>query len=189
MTIAGQTFTVNQAGATGGCSFSINPTSQNFAAGGGNGTVNVTTTASCSWMAVSNAGFIMITGGGSGTGSGVVSFSVAANTSSTPRSGTLTIAGQTFTVNQAGAASACSFTLNPVSKVFGRSGGSSTVSVTTSPGCAWTAVSNAPWITITGGASGSGSGVMSYTVSATTTTRTGTITIAGKTFTIKQSAF
>ncbi|HEY7545903.1 MAG TPA: BACON domain-containing carbohydrate-binding protein, partial [Blastocatellia bacterium] len=105
------------------------------------------------------------------------------------RSGTMTIAGQTFTVNQAGAASACNFMLNPVSKVFGRSGGSSTVSVTTSPGCAWTAVSNAPWITITGGASGSGSGVMSYTVSATTTTRTGTITIAGKTFTIKQSAF
>jgi hypothetical protein len=36
------------------------------------------------------------------TGSGTLSYSVAANTSTTSRSGTMTIAGQTFTVTQAG---------------------------------------------------------------------------------------
>ncbi len=191
MTIAGQTFTVNQAAAPGGggCSFSINPTSQNFTTGGGSGTVNVTTTQGCAWTAVSNAGFIMITAGASGTGSGMVSFTVVVNTSPSVRTGTMTIAGQTFTVIQD--ASACNYMLNPVNKVFGRSGGNSTVSVTAPAGCAWTAVSNASWITITGGASGSGNGAVSYTVSVNTTgtTRTGTMTIAGKVFTIKQSAF
>jgi hypothetical protein len=53
---------------------------------------------------VSNATFITVTAGASGTGSGTVSYSVAANTATTSRTGTLTIAGQTFTVTQAGAA-------------------------------------------------------------------------------------
>ena len=38
----------------------------------------------------------------SGTGSGTVSYSVAANSATTSRTGTMTIGGQTFTVNQAG---------------------------------------------------------------------------------------
>ena len=42
--------------------------------------------------------------GASGTGNGTVAFSIAANTGSTSRSGTLTVGGQTFTVTQAGAA-------------------------------------------------------------------------------------
>ncbi|GEM_PF-409650 len=191
MTIAGHTFTVNQAGAPGGggCSYSINPTNQSFPTGGGGGTVNVTTTTGCAWTAVSNAGFITITGGASGVGSGAVSFTVAPNTSSSARTGTMTIAGHTFTVNQA--ASACIYSISPGNKVFGRSGGSGTVNVTTTAGCNWTAVSNASWITVTTGASGSGSGMVSYTVSVNTTgsPRTGTVTIAGKVFTIKQSAF
>ena len=47
----------------------------------------------------SNAGFITMTSGASGTGNGVVGFSVAANTGAA-RNGTLTIAGNTYTVNQ-----------------------------------------------------------------------------------------
>ena len=44
-----------------------------------------------------------MTGGSSGTGNGTVSYTVAANTSTTARTGTLTIAGLTATVTQAGA--------------------------------------------------------------------------------------
>jgi hypothetical protein len=87
----------------GTCTFSISPTSASVAAGGGLGSVSVTATAGCSWTAVSNAAFITITAGASGTGNGTVSYSVAANTATTSRTGTLTIAGQTFTVTQAGA--------------------------------------------------------------------------------------
>ncbi|MEW6210552.1 MAG: S8 family serine peptidase [Acidobacteriota bacterium] len=189
VTIAGQTFTVTQSGAGGGCSFGIAPTSQNFASAGGLGTVNVTASSGCAWTAVSNAAFITITGGYGGSGSGVVSFSVAANASSS-RSGTMTIAGQTFTVTQNGGVT-CAYTIDPINRQLGRAGGSGTVTVTTSAGCAWTAVSNVGWITLTGSVAGSGNGAVSYTVLVNTSgkARTGTVTIAGKTLTIKQSAF
>ena len=51
---------------------------------------------------MSNATFITITAGSSGTGNGTVSYSVAANTGTASRNGTMTIAGLTFTVTQAG---------------------------------------------------------------------------------------
>src|ERR1051325_3560406 len=86
----------------GTCSFSINPTSASFAAGGGTGRVTGTTTAGCNWTAASNNSFITVTSGASGSGSGTVSYSVAANTGTASRNGTITIAGQTFTVTQAG---------------------------------------------------------------------------------------
>ncbi|HEX7331900.1 MAG TPA: M36 family metallopeptidase [Pyrinomonadaceae bacterium] len=86
----------------GTCSFSINPTSASFAAAGGSGTVTVTTQAGCNWTAASNSTFITVTSGASGSGSGTVTYSVAANTATTSRSGSLTIAGLTHSVTQAG---------------------------------------------------------------------------------------
>jgi parallel beta-helix repeat protein len=83
------------------CGFTLSPASLAFTRTGGAGNVNVTAPAGCNWTAESNDGFITITEGGSGTGSGSVTFQVAANTGASVRSGTLTIAGQTFTVYQA----------------------------------------------------------------------------------------
>ena len=83
------------------CTFSITPTSQLFGAAGGSGSVAVTAPAGCAWTAVSNASLAVITSGASGTGSGTVNYTVAPNAGIATRSGTLTIAGQTFTVNQA----------------------------------------------------------------------------------------
>src|SRR5215217_2426280 len=98
----------------GTCSFSINPTSGSFAVAGGSGSVTVTTTAGCSWTAVSNNSFIAITSGASGSGSGTVNYSVAANTSSLSRNGSLTIAGLTHSVSQAGTGGGCTNTIvNP----------------------------------------------------------------------------
>lgn len=97
------TAATNVPGDCGGtCTFSINPTSASSPAAGGSATVTVTATAGCTWSAVSNAGFIAITAGASGTGNGSVTYNVGANTATTSRTGTLTIAGQTFTVTQAG---------------------------------------------------------------------------------------
>jgi trimeric autotransporter adhesin len=81
------------------CTYSLSSSSQSFDATGGNGSVNVTTSTGCGWTATSNANFIGITSGASGTGNGTVSYNVAANTGAA-RSGTLTIGGKTFTVNQ-----------------------------------------------------------------------------------------
>jgi S-layer family protein len=85
---------------------SITPTSQAFPANGAtNQPVNVTAPTSVSWTAVSNdLSWITISSGNSGSGNGVVTFNVAANSvSGAPRRvGTMTIYGQTFTVLQGG---------------------------------------------------------------------------------------
>jgi hypothetical protein len=101
----------------------------------------------------------------------------------------MTIAGLTFTVNQAGAV-ACTFAISPTRATFQVDGGAASVSVTAPDGCAWTAASNATWITITSGASGSGDGTVMYSVTQYTgkpRNRNGTMTIAGQTVSIKQS--
>jgi hypothetical protein len=82
------------------CTYAIAPTSQTFTASGGTGgPVAVTTQSGCAWTAVSKASWITVTTGSSGSGSGSVTFSVAANTGG-DRMGTLTIAGLTFTVTE-----------------------------------------------------------------------------------------
>ncbi len=293
------------------CDYSITPTSQFFNAGGGTGSVMVNAPAGCAWTAASNSSFITITSGASGSGSGPVVFSVAANQIPAQRTGTMTIAGQTFTVTQAAAtpstialtsgvsqtgsvgaanpgacvllvgtqytiqvpsgasqlgvtlsgdqdvdlyvrfgqplavvngqivydyrsastgntesltltpASApplqagtyyigvnncsvntanftltatvttpqqCSYAISPTSQNIISGGGADSVNVSSGGGCAWTAASNAAWITITSGASGSGNGQVAYSVAAnnSATQRTGTMTIAGQTFTVTQ---
>jgi hypothetical protein len=87
------------------CVYSIAPLRKSFKASGGTGTVSVTTQEGCSWTAVSNdTGWIIITSGSSGIVTGKVSYTVAANTSTTSRTGIMTIAGETFTVTQEGSA-------------------------------------------------------------------------------------
>ena len=81
---------------------SISPTSANFAASGGVGTVSVTAPSGFNWTSTSNAPWIGIISG-SGNGNGSMTYSVFANTGPA-RSGTITVAGNLFTVNQAAAA-------------------------------------------------------------------------------------
>lgn len=185
MTIAGHMFTVNQDPASVSCTFSLSPPSESFGSSGGTGNLSVSGPDACSWTAVSNDSWITVTSGSSGSGDGTVSYSVAANPSTSPRSGTITIAALTFTVNQA---PPCGFSISPASEQFGPNGGTGSSSVIAPTGCAWTAVSNDSWITVTSAASGSGSGMVNYSVAASpgASSRTGTITIAGKTFTVSQ---
>jgi hypothetical protein len=86
------------------CSYTLGNTSATFGAGGGTGTVIVTktSTACASWTATSNTFWINVDAFASATVSGSVAYSIAANTSTNSRTGTLTIAGQTFAVTQAG---------------------------------------------------------------------------------------
>jgi len=106
LTIAGQTYQVTQEGNVV-CTYSISPTSASLAASGGTGSVSVTAPAGCTWTATSNYSWITVTSGASGSGNGTVNYFVAANTASTSRTGTMTIAGKTFTVTQAGAGPSC----------------------------------------------------------------------------------
>jgi len=191
VTVAGQTVTITQSavGMTT-CTFTIAPTAQNVSAAAGGVDVAVTTSGGCAWAATSGVPWITVVAGAAGTGSGTVSLAIAANTSG-GRNGTVTIAGQTFTVNQ-GASSGvglCAFSISTATQSFDAGGGNGTaVTVTAASGCAWTAVSNVPWITVTSGASGSGGGTVRFTVAANNgAARTGTLTIAGQTLTINQA--
>ena len=95
-----------------------------------------------------------------------------------------------MTVTQAGTAAVdCEFTVSPGAATFAANGGDGTVQVTASGGsCAWTAVSNVPWISVTS-SGGGGSGNLRYTVAANSgAARTGTLTVAGTTVTVTQPA-
>ncbi|MBN8725401.1 MAG: hypothetical protein J0M03_21025, partial [Acidobacteria bacterium] len=186
--ISNPSFTIN-AGGGPVCTFTIDPTNASFTSTGGTGNITVTASdPSCARTATSNAAFITVTSGASGTGSGTVSYTVATNSSTSSRTGTITVAGQTFTVNQAGAPG-CTFTLNPTSASFATRGGSGSITVTASSStCARTATSNAAFITITSGASGTGNGIVAYRVAVNNgAARTGTITVGDQTFTINQA--
>jgi uncharacterized protein (TIGR03437 family) len=81
------------------CTFTLSSSSLAIASKGGTGSVKVTAAGGCGWAATSNVDWIAITSGASGIGNGTVAFTVGASASGA-RTGTLTIAGKTFTVNE-----------------------------------------------------------------------------------------
>jgi len=172
------------------CDASISPTSAFFNySGGDNGTVNVTAPTGCNWTAISNNNdWIQIFNDDSGSGNGTVNYVVRGNSTGVARSGTLTIAGQTFTVVQ-NRASACTYELSPTVVSFSASGGTGSINVSTVSECAYQASSNQSWLTITAGSPHIGSGVVDYSVAPNPGPkgRAGKITIGNQTFNVKQT--
>jgi len=148
LTIAGTTFNVTQTALT--CTPEVSPTTQLFSSAPNYGGSTVTAAAGCTWTAVSNTQWITVTSGASGSGNGSVVFNVATNNSSNDRTGSLTIAGTTFTVSQLASNATCTASISPVSQSFTSSAGAGSVSVTAPTGCVWIALSGVPWITMTG---------------------------------------
>lgn len=120
-----------------------------------------------------------------------MSYTVAQNTTSSARSGTMTVASQPVTINQA-AGTTCAYALNPTSASVSPAGGTGSFTVSAASGCAWTATPNASWITIGSGGSGTGNGTVNYTAAASSgAARSGTIAVGSQgntqTFTLNQS--
>lgn len=171
----------------GTCGYSINPSGSSWGRGGGSATFAVNATESdCTWITSNIPSWITITSGASGVGDGVVGYSVAANTTAFTRTGTISVGGQTFTVTQLGD---CVTAISPTSQSVGISGLNSSITVTATSGCVWTAQENASWITFIGQSSGTGSGVFSYSVAANSSgaTRTANIIVGSKFMTVTQS--
>ncbi|KJU87553.1 conserved hypothetical protein, secreted [Candidatus Magnetobacterium bavaricum] len=82
----------------------ITPTSKTFTSSGGSGSVSVTANTGCIWTASSSDGWLTITSGSSGSGNGTVNYAVAANTGTSLRTATMTVADKTFMVTQEGKA-------------------------------------------------------------------------------------
>ncbi|MBS1856607.1 MAG: VWA domain-containing protein [Acidobacteria bacterium] len=88
-------------GATPACTYAISPATATVSASGGSGTASLTTQSGCTWSATSNAAWIATSS--SGSGSGTIGYTVAANTAATARSGTITAGGQSLTITQSAA--------------------------------------------------------------------------------------
>ena len=88
---------------TSSCAYSLSGTSASAPAAGGGTQVGVTTSSSCSWTASSNVSWLALSAT-RGTGSGTIVITVAANTSTSARTGVVSVGGRTFTVTQAGTA-------------------------------------------------------------------------------------
>jgi hypothetical protein len=98
VSVASTVLTVNQ-GST--CEWSFLPPDTSLPAAGGNGNILVIVTGPCTWTATSDVNWITLTSGASGIGNGLVQF-VAAPNDGPARTGTLTIAGRRYQVNEAG---------------------------------------------------------------------------------------
>jgi hypothetical protein len=84
------------------CTYALSTSTQSFPNTGGSGNIAVSAGSGCAWATANNAPWVLVFSvGQDGPGSGQINFSVTANNTNSARSGTITIAGQTFTINQA----------------------------------------------------------------------------------------
>jgi all-beta uncharacterized protein/BACON domain-containing protein len=180
ITIAGHTVTVAQAN---GCTYSIQPSSQDMAGDGGTVVITVTTGAGCTWNASSTVEWITVSSAGGGDVA-QATLTVKPNASA-PRTGTVTVAGRTVTITQA---SLCRWSFAPESHDLPASGGSGNVLVFVTGACSWTAVANVSWIQITAGGSGTGGGLLQFIVAPNPgAARTGTIAIGGENYVVREA--
>ena len=183
--IAGLPFTLTQYGPQ--CSNAIQPTSTTIAAGPANVSVAVNAAAGCTWGATSDVAWITVAEGGSGVGNGSVRLAVQANSGASPRTGTVRIAGQTFTVIQE--ASGCTELIKPTYYDAGRGPDNIGISVTAPASCNWTVTDVPSWVTVAEGSNGSGSGTVRLLVEANFgAARSATIRIGGQPFALTQEA-
>jgi sugar lactone lactonase YvrE len=169
------------------CAYSVGTHSLILDPQGGTASVSVTS-ANCSWTAVSNTSWLSLLGVGPQTGPGQVQFTADANPTTNPRSGALTVAGQTVMINQQ--AVTCTYSVAPTTApAVSMNGGGGSFSVSTPTPCSWSAGTSSSWLTIANG-SGRGNGTLTYTVSpnGTGSVRSGSITVAGQSFLVTQNA-
>jgi hypothetical protein len=197
------------------CRFDLSPDNVTIAAGGGGRELQVSATTGCEWTVTANAPWISFTSPTRGSGNGTVAFLAAPYNGQEQRAATISLGDARASVVQTGVNPVtppppdpgppapplpaptpplpppqCSFVVAPGSQSAPAGGGPGTpVTVTAAAGCAWTATSNAAWLTITSGASGVGSGTVAFTVASNGgPARSGTLTVASQTITVNQAA-
>ena len=177
LTVADNTFTVYQTGRRMQLK-SYSATTDYFAE---TIKIRVNALASTEWSVGVSADWMTVTDAGNGRGGDEVKVAIAENPSYNPRSGTVTIGTETFSVTQLGRTSLV-FKINPVEvSTFGLDGASGErIAVSATPDLGWTASSSADWIELYSGyASGSGNGSVVYKVKPNPTLypRSGMITV------------
>jgi uncharacterized delta-60 repeat protein len=82
------------------CAFTVSPTAPNFPASGGTTTLTVTTPTGCPWTVAGTLPDWLSASVLNGTGTGTVQFTATSNPTTTARSASFTVAGQTISVTQ-----------------------------------------------------------------------------------------
>jgi uncharacterized protein (TIGR03437 family) len=168
------------------CNYILTPSSVHVSyQGAGSSSFTVTSSASnCTRPAKSNADWINVAYGQNGTGNGTVGYTVDSSNSPTSRTGTITVATATFTVNQD--AYPCTYSFSPANLTPDQKGGNFSIALTTP--CSWTATTSTPWIAITSGTSGNKNGTIAVAIQPNTAvaSRTGSISINNQTYTVTQ---
>src|SRR5262245_2293349 len=187
-TIAGKLLTITQAGAA--CNVGLSPFGASILAGGGSGSIEITTPSGCSYDTTSKPSWVHVTSGESGNASGRLVYSVDANSTTLPRTGTMMIGGQLFQVTQDAQNCSVSIDTGGLGSPFAVGGGTGSVIVTTNgANCAWTASSSVPWASVVPlGSTGTGSvGVTVQSNAGSASERVAQLTVAGQLVPIKQS--
>lgn len=98
----------------GECTYSIFPTEETVDAGGGNSSFAVYTSSNaCNWSVSTSADWIKDISPSGGTGSSTVTYSVAPNSGTEERQGTITVQGRTLTIKQRGRITESNVLQNP----------------------------------------------------------------------------
>jgi uncharacterized protein (TIGR03437 family) len=180
------------------CSYTATPNAlPNVSPNGGSGGITVNTQPGCAWGFSTDSTWITLSSGntvnGQVTGSGVLSYVIAATTQPGSQQGNIYIIGPNppidILVTQG--ATLCSMTLQPPASTISAAGGTSAFIVQTA--CSWTATSNTPWITVstpptgtattpTPSVSGTGTGTVPFTAAPNgcVNSQTGTITVTSQ---------
>ncbi len=178
------TFNVTQSAA---CGFTLVPSSQTITASANTGSITITaTSSSCSRTALSDASWLTISSGGSGTGNGTIAWSAAINNTPNDRVAHISVGDVTFTLQQNGGN--CVYQMSPASGTVASTGGSGTFNLTTA--CTWQASSNADWLAVSSATSGTGNAQVAWNAIANPTAqvRSASISIGNSFFTLSQAA-
>lgn len=88
------------------CALTLSPAFVSAPQAGGTWSIAVTGASECGWLAAGSASWIKVTSGFAGVGNGTVQFTVQANAGAAARTGTITIGGRAFVVQQNGTGAA-----------------------------------------------------------------------------------
>lgn len=168
------------------CQVQVGSPVTEFTSDGGRGTLAIATTRDCSWSVSTSANWVAVANAG-GQGDASVPYTVAANPMAVARAAQIAVSDATLQLSQD--AAPCRFTLSASSGSVAAAGGTLTAQLSTVTGCAWSARSDASWLTIPSGASGSATAIITMAAAQNTgAARTAHMTAAGLTYTVTQLA-
>jgi hypothetical protein len=200
--VADKTFTVRQdVPVQPVCEYSVAPVDFDPCMPAGSVTAMVTAPAGCTWTAAPNASWLSVSSGSSGSGTSAITINFTDNYDA-PRNGIVMVrwptptAGQNIRIAQAG----CTYAVSQNSFPFAAAGGAGMFNVfqqslpntcggATQDRCIWAAVSDVPWITISGSMPRAGDDRVTFTVAANPTgaPRVGRITLRDQVVLVNQA--